>query len=483
MRRTPNILTSLRDHWQRLSTRNRWLCLLTLPVLVAWALLSWTQMHQQTDIPLFSGQVFTPRELTRIEAALAVAGLSDYRLEQGTVRIPRGERAKYVAAICDSQALPDHLENTQQNWFDKSSPFETSQQRDIRLRVALEHQLANSIGRLRGLEDARVHIDEALMGEGLRKERRVKAIVIVQPAPDVNLEPAQIRSIQSLVAAARVELNADDVTVTDLSSGVSYVGDPNNSPILQATDAYALRKRQYEQQWSQKIRDLLGAIPKVQVAANVDLTPAAPAAAGDSNGPPALVPSRVAVTVSIPDSYYHRVWRERSAAQEANLSLTRQEAIQQIKEEIQQLVQESVLRLLPVAAAEVQSQVAVVNFPDLDQVAATSPGVSRFAGWALWALLAAALVAGVSIRGLIRDVRELRLERQVPAQVHQLNVVGGAEHAGETPPFRQVRHGSGSSGDPTAPVASSIHEELTHAVRENPQAAADMLKAWVKEAS
>lgn len=324
------------------------------------------------------------------------------------------------------------------------------------------------------------------MGVGLQKERRVKAIVIVQPAPEMNLESAQIRSIQSLVAAARVELNADDVTVTDLSSGVSYVGQPDNSPILQATAAYALRKLQYEQQWSQKIRELLGAIPRVHVATNVDLSPSTKPSGEDSDRPPALVPSRVAVTVSIPDGYYHRVWQERRAAQESNVSLTQQEAIQQIEEEIRQLVQESVLRLLPVASPEVASQVAVVTFPDITPVASNGPELSRFAGGALLALLAllaAAIVAGLSLRGLMRDVRELRSQHQTTDRVHQLSVVGGTETAAETPPFRQVSSNSGSFGEPTAQVASSVHEELTHAVRENPQAAADMLKAWVKEAS
>ena len=59
------------------------------------------------DEYLLGGRPFYGDELTRAEAAFAEAGLNGSQIADGNrIRIPRGQKEKYLAALAESSALP-----------------------------------------------------------------------------------------------------------------------------------------------------------------------------------------------------------------------------------------------------------------------------------------------------------------------------------------------------------------------------------------
>ncbi len=157
-----------------------------------------------------------------MQAVFAKQGLGRYELRERQVLVPRSQRNTYLAAVVKAGAAPAELNASQQEAFGKSNPFESLQQRDARLEFALEKDLAVCIRKMAGIEDASVHIDRATVGAGLRREQRLNAIVVVQPSQPLSLQA--ICGIRQLVAAAKVQLAPQDVTVTDLSTGISHEG-------------------------------------------------------------------------------------------------------------------------------------------------------------------------------------------------------------------------------------------------------------------
>ncbi len=61
------------------------------------------------DAFLFGGEPLSDGQLTRVEAAIAQAGLSGSQREGNRIRVPAGQQAKYLAAVADGGALPPNF--------------------------------------------------------------------------------------------------------------------------------------------------------------------------------------------------------------------------------------------------------------------------------------------------------------------------------------------------------------------------------------
>src|SRR5487761_1311527 len=88
--------------------------------------------HQVTggDAYLLEGQHFSQPELNAMEAAFGKAGLGNFEFETGRVRVPRGLKAKYMAALADAGAIPAHFGSYLDAALNKPSPFTSKAQQD-----------------------------------------------------------------------------------------------------------------------------------------------------------------------------------------------------------------------------------------------------------------------------------------------------------------------------------------------------------------
>ena len=89
-----------------------------------------------------------------------------------------------------------------------------------RYQRALEQELARTIGGLRGVASARVHLALPKPSAFIRDRAPATASVVVELLPGAQLAPGQSEAISRLVGAAIPELKPEDVTVVDARGGL-----------------------------------------------------------------------------------------------------------------------------------------------------------------------------------------------------------------------------------------------------------------------
>jgi flagellar biosynthesis/type III secretory pathway M-ring protein FliF/YscJ len=181
------------------------------------------QRDSAPDVYLMGGESFSAGQLRDMEGAFGKAGLADYEIDSQKVRVPRGQQARYMAALADESALPaefgDHLKKTV-----STQGFTLSGWRqEAQTKVAIQHELQLVIQRMRGIEKAFVHIAEET-SRGFPQTKTVTASVGVEPRGDQPLDDATAGAIRSFVASAWGGLKPEAVTVLDLSGNRVFSG-------------------------------------------------------------------------------------------------------------------------------------------------------------------------------------------------------------------------------------------------------------------
>lgn len=140
-----------------------------------------------------------PHELDRKTGAILVAGdrIHDARLKLAAQGLPRG--SDFGLEIIQGE-----------------TGFSTSQfMENARYHHAVETELSRTIGNLRPVQHARVHLALPKSSAFLRHKKKPSASVLVHLYPGRQMEKPQIASIVHLVASSVPELEAGEVTVVD----------------------------------------------------------------------------------------------------------------------------------------------------------------------------------------------------------------------------------------------------------------------------
>jgi flagellar M-ring protein FliF len=223
------------------------------------------------DDYLLGGQQFTAGEINTIESAFGKAGLDGYTIEGSRIRVPRGQRAAFMGAIADAGALPVDFGSALRKTLADAGPFITAREREERLKVALQEELALWIRSMPGIEKAAVAY-EVKSKRGLKGETVATASVSVKGAGNVPLDESRIRGIGHMVASAVSELKPEDVVVTDLVSGkphrLSSDGATGDNSVLEIT-------RSYEEMYRSQFEKALSFVTGAQISINVELDPVA----------------------------------------------------------------------------------------------------------------------------------------------------------------------------------------------------------------
>ncbi len=227
--------------------------------------------HQGTgpEVDLFSGTAIPASQISQIEAALAKKGLNAYEVEGNRIRIPRGERDVYLAAVAEARALPPNFESAFNEALEGDSVFSSRDEREMRLKLAKQRTLGLIISQMDGIESASVIYDIEENRRTLNRQRTTTATAAVKPMGNEQLTETQVASIRSLVAGAIAGLQSNEVTVADLN-GATWHGNPDGGGTA-LEDPYLVRKRKYEQEWQAKILNALAYVPGVRVTPNVEL--------------------------------------------------------------------------------------------------------------------------------------------------------------------------------------------------------------------
>jgi len=510
---------------------------------------------------LLGGRPFDSSEMAKIETAFAKAGLSQSEIVDNRIRIPRGKKGEYLAALADNNALPADFYKHLDEATAADNPFASTRSLDLRRWNAKQKELALIISRMRGIESATVQYDEEAKG-GLSRQKNKTAMVAIQTIGGV-VDEDQIRAIRNVIASAYAGLDRHSITITDMTSGLSYGGALGPGGVPEDESMYASHKQKYERDWQQKIAAQLATIPGVIVGVNVELSPEiehskqivkldpkpitlqsseattekttqAPQVAGrpgaQSNGvgnqPVAiaatssspgssltetkneainvpgyevenignspLMPTMVTASIEVPRSYLLQVWRQRNppaAGTEAKLPDPAE--LLKVQTETENRIKETVRNLLPPVAQGTNPypHIVVSTYTDLPGAPAAAP---TFASWAkLWltdnwqtlAMIGVGLMSLLMLRSMVRSpgqpgspVRTASDESAEPPGPRLANT-DGPEEAAEPEPVQTLRKRFKSTAGPDLKV------ELQEIVKDNPDAAANILRSWIGDAA
>jgi flagellar M-ring protein FliF len=511
------------------------------------------------DEYLLDGRPFTPSELTAIEAAFAQAGLGKSQVAANRIRIPRGQKDVYLAALADNNALPADFYKYLDEATAADSPFASAKSQDIRRANAKQKELALILSRMRGIDSATVHYDEEIK-PGLVRQKQKTAMVAIQTSGG-ELDKQQLKAIKNVVASAYAGLDRDLVTVTDMTSGLSYGGPVGPGGVPEDESIYAEHKQRYESDWRLKITEMLSMIPGVIVGVNVELNPemeqstqsvkidpkpvtvmasefqkedtrqqpglgGRPGAVpnGVSNqpvdlrqvvtsGPESqstesrsdiqnvpgydhmtqkkvpLTPKKVTASIEVPASYYTSVWNRRNPPVEGQPPKEPAAAdIAKIATETEAKIKETVRNLLPDVAEGTNPypHIVVSTYTDLPGAPPEPPTTAATAGtwladnWQTLALIGVGLMSLLMLRSMVRS--PAALPATTPVAVAESAAHGRhaanepAEDEDEPEPAKILRHRFRSGGP-------DLKAELHEIVKENPDAAATILRAWIGEAA
>jgi flagellar M-ring protein FliF len=212
-------------------------------------------------------------DASQVTQALQTAGIQ-YKLNDasGAIMVP-AEKVHEARLQLASQGLPASSNNGI-DLVSKESGIGVSQfMETARYQYALENELARTIGALRSVEAARVHLAMPQQSAFVRDRRATTASVLVQLRQGARLESGQVQAIIHLVASSIPELDAHAVTVVDqqghlLSSPESPDGAASNVQL----EAAQRVEESYVQRIEQLLLPLVG-VGKVRAQVTVDLDP------------------------------------------------------------------------------------------------------------------------------------------------------------------------------------------------------------------
>ncbi len=504
---------------------------------------------------LMNGQHFSASQLPAMEAAFGEANLTDYQIDGAQIRVPRGQEAKYMAALAAKNALPQDPLDYLDRALNDNPLLSDRHQRQAKILLAKQQTLEAILNELPGIERARVIIDQEEK-PGIVKSKDKTASVTVKAAGNAPLSDDQIVSIRRLVASSVAGLSYENVALTDVNTHQTHRGGAD-SPSSLVENRYRALRRLDEKEWEEKIlRGPLALVPGATVSVTVELSneyskrerrvehdpkkstaiqtteksrtrtqegaatagvagyvanqPAAlPAAKGKGNREDeeetdrqevnavgtsetevvteGMTPTRVVASVQVPTSYFEMVWRERNPAEPGAQPKTPTAAdLDKICTEEIAKIRKSVAVLLPAApgVTDPNELVTVTEFQSITPAPLAEPQLTDqlidwlVQSWSTLGLIFLGLASLVMLRSMVRAAPvEARVPMAAPAQA-AAEEKPAEEEAAETPEAAKARRLKRFAAD-----GMSLRDELSQLVAEDPDAAANILRTWIGNAS
>jgi flagellar biosynthesis/type III secretory pathway M-ring protein FliF/YscJ len=417
------------------------------------------------EVDLMHGMALSSGQLPAMEAAFSKAKLKGYEIRGSSIFVPRGQEADYMAALAAADVLPTNVGDAERKAINDATMFEFGPQRDARMRIAKQEELARNIRQMTGIATASVLFDVDNR-PGPFKEKVITASVMVTPAENGRLDPQIVSAIRNMVARSIAGLKPEDIAVTDLAARRTWTG----ALVDNADDASQMHrtlKRSYEQDLTAKVMGALCYIPHVTVAANVELSQDQPSHAEQLTS--------AKVSVGVPMSYFREIWRRQNpsswgvATQPIDPA-----AMERIQADESVKIQHYVAPLLPVVpgSADGADRVTVTTFQDVLANDSLQSEIQRVADWMRqpWHL------AGVSVATLFVLLMFRAMFRRQPAQkMNESKLERLDETVGGTPSAVPAPHAERFFEQPN----TSLREELSQWIEDDPDAAANVLRSWI----
>jgi flagellar M-ring protein FliF len=545
------------DLFASMTPASRLMAALLAGVIVVGLVYLFQVQSPSADDYLLGGRPFLASELTAVQRALSEAGLKNWELEGNRIKIPGGQKAAYIAALAEGNALPIDWNSALDKAVDGANPFRSRHEIDLTMQRAKQKELALVISRFRNVEQASVMFDEVEKG-GLRRQKLKTASVAVQTS-GTGLEQEQVRAIRNLLATSYAGLDRNSITITDATTGVSYAAPGVDGE--GGENIYAATKAQYEDHWKKKILDRLAMVQGVHVGVNVEMdgdlltdtttvkidsktvpvevsetTLESNSSTAGTQGRPGAVsngvaaignqpaevssasggakssqnqttstqrsvpgyeqkhekvagmrPKHVTVSIDVPQSYFSKIWRQ---AHPTPAGETPKEPdigeLKKIETEERKRIEDAVVNLLPPppAGKPPYPLVTVTSYVDLPGPSPVATPVLTQAtdwlsgNWRTLAMFGFGLFGLVALRGMLRAApqsRPIESQAEKPQEKEPEEEPTTAEST-KPEPILVMRRKLSSKGP-------NLKEELRQLVKDDPDAAANVLRGWIGDAA
>ncbi len=458
-------------------TRNtRLTSVLFAMLVVVGALMFLARRSEVTYEPLLDDQTFSLREIAKMKRAFCDAGLNDSRVDGSQILVPRAKRNAYLVAADEADALPAGLDDPLATVMENPSPFASREQIKMNYQYADQQKLGRIVRELNGIETATVKYSKEKI-QAFPPITETRAVVAVRAVDKRTLEYEQIETIRQTVAGYIVGLQLKDVTVVDMNAPRAYPGADGSDDPHSAAHAYAT-KRMFESEYKSKIRERLSMYRGAVVGVNVHLAAPIPPSLGPGSGElghrRSLAPTLVTASIGLPKSYFRTVWCER--APDSKGPLSDPAAVERIEAEIKQEVEQAVLALLPPPAPQwnTGAQVSVTSYDDGPPAAA--PELSPWKDAVSWITKHQQAVA-LGLTSLLGVLLYRRWRRRSLGKRNRV-----AENTPRLMPSSRQQPTQSQSSEPSEPSHTpDSRGELSRRIKEDPDAAAEVLKQWLKK--
>jgi flagellar M-ring protein FliF len=233
-------------------------------------LVIWSQGQNYT---VLYGQL-SERESGQVMDALTAAGI-EYKLSpSGAVSVPEAKVQEARIRLA-TQGLPQSdamgIEMIQKD----SALGTSSMMENARYQSVLETELARTIVKVQGVQNARVHLALPKPSVFLRDSHRATASVMLSLYPGRVLDQGQVGAIVHLVASSVPDLGASDVTVVDQAGALLSSPDDNSESAISNRQLEYTHKLEegYQRRIVELLEPLVGAgRVRATVTADVDFT-------------------------------------------------------------------------------------------------------------------------------------------------------------------------------------------------------------------
>ncbi|MEM6797943.1 MAG: hypothetical protein AAF589_00380 [Planctomycetota bacterium] len=267
-----NLIRQVRELFESMTPGAR----LTAGLLMAVVLVSVGLLFQQStagpDEYLFGAEPLSGRQVNAITAAMAKAGLNGFEVEGSRVRVPRGERHAYIAAVADAGALPLGAKDFMAKALSEASPWGSESEKKQRVKLALEEELSHVIGWFPWVQQASVIYDIKSV-RGPRPKEVGSATVSVMPMLGETIDGRRVRNIQKLVAGGFTSMSPEDVQVNNLGGedASGSMGDDIDAAMYETP--YHRERARVVNETRRNILQQLNYIPGVRVQVSAVLDP------------------------------------------------------------------------------------------------------------------------------------------------------------------------------------------------------------------
>ena len=215
------------------------------------------------------------KETTEIVDVLQQLGV-DYRLDptSGSIMVQTDDVQKVKLKLA-AEGLPRSTARGM-DILNQEQGFGTSQFiEQARYKRALEEELSRSITEIYTVKTARVHLAIPKQSVFVRERKSPSASVVVNLYAGRQLEPGQVAAVTHMIASSVPNMMTKDVTIVDQKGNL--LTKPDRDPGLMLSDTQLQYTQKLEQQYIQRIEDILAPIVggtgvRAQVVAEVDFT-------------------------------------------------------------------------------------------------------------------------------------------------------------------------------------------------------------------